>query len=187
MTTKPLFNLAVATALILGALSAGTSVGHASDGPTDAQIVGIVLAANQIDIDYGKLALAKSQNKQVREFAQRMITDHSAVQQSVRELAAKLGVRAADSPTSESLKKSASEITARLKALDDQEFDQLYVDNEVSYHEVVTGAVDTVLIPSARNPELKSALQGAQPLFLKHLEHVRQIQASGHGMMSHGE
>ena len=187
MTTKPFFNRAVATALILGTLGGGTSVGNAADGPTDAQIVGIVLAANQIDIDYGKLALAKSRNKQVREFAQRMITDHSAVQQSVREIAAKLGVRAADSPTSEGLKKGASEIAARLKALEDQEFDQLYVDNEVSYHEVVTGAVDTVLIPNARNPELKSALQGAQPLFLTHLEHVRQVQASRNSMMSHGE
>jgi putative membrane protein len=52
---------------------------------TDANIGAIVLAANQIDIDYGNIALAKSKNKNVRDFAKRMVTDHSAVQKSVIE------------------------------------------------------------------------------------------------------
>ena len=41
----------------------------------------------------------------------------------------------------------------------------------------MTGAIDTVLIPNAKNAELKAALVGAQSLFLKHLDHARQIQA----------
>jgi predicted outer membrane protein len=40
--------------------------------PIDPQIVGIVVAANQIDIDYGHLALARTHNKQVHDFAQQM-------------------------------------------------------------------------------------------------------------------
>lgn len=160
----------------------------ANEGPSDAQIVGIVLAADQIDIDYAKIALAKSKNKAVREFAQRMITDHGAVQETVIKLARRLGVRGAESPVSESLKKGAVEITAKLNSLRGKEFDAFYIENEVSYHKAVTDAVDGVLIPSARNGELRSALQGAQPLFLKHLEHARMIQAevSG-GMMGHGK
>jgi putative membrane protein len=77
-------------------------------GPSDPQIVVIVLAADQIDIDYGTIALAKSNDKTVRDFAQRMVTDHSAVQKNVIALAEKLHVRAEDSPTSEGLKKGAA-------------------------------------------------------------------------------
>ena len=55
--------------------------------PSDPQIVGIVIAADDIDINYAKIALKKSKEKGVRDFAQQMVTDHSAVQKSVRELA----------------------------------------------------------------------------------------------------
>lgn len=154
-------------------------------GPSDVQIVGIVLAADQIDIDYGKIALQKSKDAKVREFAQRMVTDHSAVQKSVIELAGKLGVKAEDSQTSTGLKSGAADITKKLKTLKGKEFDKFYIDNEVSYHKTVTDAVDAVLIPSAQNSELKSALQGAQPLFLKHLEHARSVQSGQDDSMAH--
>ena len=156
-----------------------------SDKIDDAQIVGIVLAADQIDIDYGKIALQKSKDAKVREFAQRMVTDHSAVQKSVIELAGKLDVKAEDSQTNTGLKSGAADITKKLKTLKGEEFDKFYIDNEVSYHKTVTDAVDSVLIPSAQNSELKSALQGAQPLFLKHLEHARSVQSGQGDSMAH--
>ena len=173
--------------LMIVALAATSFVqpeARAADGPSDPQIVGIVLAADQIDVNYGNIALAKSKDKKVRDFAQRMVTDHSAVQQSVIGLAAKLGVTAEDSPTSEGLQGGARDVTAKLNSLQGKAFDKFYIDNEVSYHKTVTDAVDAVLIPSARNSELKSALEGAKPLFLKHEEHARMVQ-SGRATMAH--
>ena len=172
------FSIPAVTLLSLGLLAAGTNIVQAADGPSDAQIVGIVLAANTIDINYGQIALKTSKDKAVREFAQRMVTDHSAVQQSVIDLAAKLGVTAEDSSTSDGLKQGAVAVTAKLNALQGKAFDSFYVDNEVSYHASVTGAVESVLIPSARNAELKAALVGSQALFLRHLEHAKMIQAA---------
>jgi len=183
MLKLKVFALSAATTLAL--MTIAKPVAAAADGPTDPQIVGIVLAADQIDIDYGKIALSKSKNKQVHEFAQRMVTDHSAVQKSVLELSDKLGVKAEDSPTSTGLKSNAAEITAKLQSLKGKEFDKFYIDNEVNYHKTVTDAVDAVLIPSAQNAELKAALQGAQPLFLKHLEHARTVQSGTGTGMSH--
>lgn len=177
--------IALAAAMLLGVTGLGGRIALAADGPTDPQIVGIVLAADQIDIDYGKIALSKSENKQVREFANRMVTDHSAVQKDVIALADKLGVKAEDSPTSSNLKSGAADITQKLKKLRGKEFDKFYIDNEVTYHKNVTDAVDAVLIPSAQNGELKAALQDAQPLFLKHLEHARSVQSGTGESMSH--
>lgn len=149
-----------------------------AQAPSDPQIVGIVVAANQIDIDAGKLALAKSQNAEVRQFAQQMVDDHSAVQKSVFALGAKLHVTPADSPTEAALKKGAAENEAHLKTLSGAEFDRAYIDHEVAYHKQVIDAMKTTLIPSAKNAELKSALEGAAPMFQGHLEHAEHMQSS---------
>lgn len=144
----------------------------------DPQIVGVVIAANQIDIDAGHLALTKSQNPQVTEFAQQMVTDHTAVQKSVTDLGAKLHVTPAESSISTSLKKQAATTTARLQGLSGAAFDKAYIDNEVTYHTAVINVVSTALIPNAQNAELKSALTGAVPMFQGHLQHAKNIQAS---------
>jgi putative membrane protein len=150
----------------------------AQQPPSDANIGAIVLAANQIDIDYGKLALTKTKNKEVLDFAQQMITDHGAVQKSVIELAGKLHLTPVENDTSNSLKTKSVEVTAKLKSLQGKAFDKYYIDNEMAYHKLVTDAIAGVLIPNAQNSELKAALQGAQTLFLGHLEHARNVQAT---------
>ena len=50
-----------------------------SGGPSDAQIAAIVVTANQVDIDAGKLAESKSANKDVKAFGKQMVTDHTGV------------------------------------------------------------------------------------------------------------
>ena len=152
-----------------------------AQAPNDPQIVGIVGTANNIDIDYAKLALSKSKNKEVRDFARQMSTDHLALQKSVTDLAAKLKVTPAGSDTSKSLKSQAAETTKHLKSLKGKAFDKAYIDNEVAYHKQVINAVSTVLIPNAQNAELKSALQGAAPLFQGHLEHAQKVQSDLEG------
>ena len=119
-----------------------------AQAPTDPQIVGIVLTANQIDIDAGKAALKKAQAPQVKAFAQQMVNDHSALQKSVQDLGAKLRITPAPSSTSESLKKQAAQTAARLRGLSGAAYDKAYIDNEVAYHQAVIDAVTKVLIPN---------------------------------------
>jgi putative membrane protein len=168
--------LVLSAVALLGSL-VFTSESVAQQPPSDANIGAIVLAANQIDIDYGKLALTKSKNKELV-FAQQMVIDHGTVQKSVIELAGKLHLTPVENDTSNSLKAKSVEVTAKLKSLRGKTFDKFYIDNEVAYHKLVTDAIAGVLIPNAQNSELKAALQGAQTLFLGHLEHARNVQAN---------
>ena len=172
---------AIAAVLFATALHPSIVKAQGTAAPTDPQIVGIVETADDIDINYAKLALSKARDKQVRDFAQQMITDHSAVQKSVINVASKLNVTPADSPTSDSLKAQAQQTLEKLRGLKGKAFEKSYVDNEVSYHEAVIDATKTVLIPSAQNAELKSALQGAEPLFEGHLAHAERVQSAIEG------
>ena len=145
--------------------------------PTDPQIAHIAYTAGVLDVEAGKQALEKSQNKDVRAFAQQMIGDHTAVNDQALALVKKLNVTPEDNPTSQNLTKQAETTREKLAGLTGAAFDKAYVDNEVAYHEAVIGVLKTQLIPSASHAELKSALVGAQPAFDAHLQHAKQIQA----------
>lgn len=150
----------------------------AQSKPSDPQIAGIVVAANQIDVDAGKLAKSRSQNKEVKDFAQQMITDHTAVNKQAGALAKKLGVTPEDSDTTKSLKQGAVDNIANLKKQKGAQFDKAYVDHEVVYHQQVLDAIDKVLIPSAQNAELKGLITKVRPAIAAHLEHAKHLQAS---------
>jgi putative membrane protein len=165
--------------LALSALTAAALTAHAQgSGPTDPQIAAIVVTANQVDIDAGKLAKSKAHSKQVKDFAQLMITDHTGVNKSASELVHKLNVKPEDNPTSESLKKGGDDNVAKLRTLKGADFDRAYVDHEVTYHEAVIDALDKTLIPNAKNEELKALMVKVRPAFVAHLEHAKQLQAS---------
>jgi putative membrane protein len=163
--------------LIVGALCLPVSFAHAQ-ALNDAQIASIVVTANQVDIDAGKLARTSSQNAEVRKFAATMVTDHTGVNKAATELVTKLKVTPEDNATSQSLKAGGEQNVTALKRLKGAAFDKAYVDHEVAYHQQVLDAVDKTLIPSAKNEELKALLLKVRPAFVAHLEHARQLQTS---------
>lgn len=150
----------------------------AAAGPTDAQIAHIVVTANQVDIDAGKLAESKGHSKDVRAFGKQMVTDHSGVNKQAVALVTKLKVTPEDNPTSQSLKQGGEDNLTKLKGLKGAAFDKAYIDHEVAYHEQVLDAIDKVLIPNAKNTELKDLIVKVRPAFVGHLEHAKKIQAS---------
>ena len=144
----------------------------------DAQIASIVVTANQVDIDAGKLASTKATNPEVKKFAQTMVTDHTGVNKQATALVTKLKVKPEDNATSKSLYSGGKDNVTKLKGLKGKEFDKAYIDHEVSYHQAVLDAVDKTLIPNAKNEELKALLVKVRPAFVAHLEHAKQIQSS---------
>src|SRR5512135_1801409 len=90
----------IAAAALLGGLASVSS----AQGLNDAQIAAIVVTANQVDIDAGKLAESRATNPEVKAFGRQMVTDHTGVNKQATELCTKLGVKPEDNPTAESLK-----------------------------------------------------------------------------------
>lgn len=125
---------AVASLLALGC-NAYAQDNNSRTKPTDPQIVGVVTAADQIDIDTAKLALKKTKNDQVKQFAQQMIDDHTKLQGSVNDLGKKLNVTPAPSDISKSLKSASVTEMKKLQGLKGKAFDTEYINNEVAYHQ----------------------------------------------------
>jgi putative membrane protein len=148
-----------------------------SAGPNDAQIAAIVVTANNVDVEAGKLATTKSTNPEVKKFAQQMVDDHTSVNKQAVDLVTKLKVTPQDNDTSKALQTGGNANLANLQHLAGKEFDKAYVDHEVAYHQAVLDAVDKTLIPSASNAELKALLVKVRPAFVAHLEHAKHVQS----------
>ena len=145
---------------------------------SDAQIASIVVTANQVDIDAGKLAATNATNAEVKKFGQQMVADHTGVNKQATALVTRLKVTPEDNATSQSLKAGGDKNIANLKSLKGAAFDKAYIDNEVTYHQAVIDAIDKTLVPSAQNAELKALLVKVRPAFVAHLEHAKMIQSS---------
>jgi len=167
--------LAASGAFAQGAAPPAKSAAPAAAGPTDPQIAHIVVTANQVDIDAGKLAQSKGKSKDVKAFGKMMVTDHTGVNKQATALVKKLKVTPEDNPTSQSLKKGGADNLANLKKLKGAEFDKAYIDHEVEYHQQVLDAVDKVLIPNAQNAELKGLIEKVRPAIAAHLEHAKMM------------
>ena len=153
--------------------SAGMSTMAQSAGRlTDPQIAHIAYTAGQIDVKAAEQALGKTQNKDVKAFAELMVRDHEAVNKQALALLDKLKVKPEDNDTSKSLADAASKKLEELSQLSGAAFDKAYAENEVAYHQTVNGALEKTLIPSAQNAELKSLLQTGLKLFKEHEKHA---------------
>ena len=168
-----LFSLTMMTA---GLVVAGATM--QAQGINDAQIAAIVVTANQVDVDAGKLAGQRASNAEVKKFAEQMVRDHEGVNRQAVALATKLTLTPQENDTSKALKAGGDKNLASLRTMSGSTFDKAYVDHEVAYHAQVIDALDKTLIPGAANAELKALLVKVRPAFVAHLEHAKHLKAS---------
>ena len=175
MSLRVLIRSTAVALLACAAVSADLGPAHAGAAPTDPQIAHIAYTAGVIDIANAKLALQKTQNSEVRAFANDMVRDHTAVNDKALALVKALHVTPENNPTSQSLVKQADDERAKLSALTGTAFDKAYVANEVTYHKAVDSALESTLIPSAQNPQLKALLKTGLTIFQGHEQHAEHL------------
>jgi putative membrane protein len=157
---------------------AADSAKPASAPLNDAQIAHIAVTANSIDSAAGVTAKQKGTAKSVKDFAQTMINDHSAVNKQAVALAKKLNVTPEDNDVSKSLKSDADASTSNLQGKSGADFDKGYIDHEVTFHQTVLDALDKSLIPGAQNAELKALLEKVRPSIAAHLARAKDIRTA---------
>jgi putative membrane protein len=170
----PLFLTTVAL-LLTTTLQAQNPAPASAPDLSDPEVAHVAVTADNIDIDLAKFAQTRTHNAAVKQFAATMITDHSAVNAQAARLATKLVVTPADNAVSQSLETGAKQARTALEPLHGAAFDRAYMDREVAYHQAVLDAIDTVLIPTTENAELRKLLTDVRPAIAMHLEHAKQL------------
>lgn len=158
------------TAAIIGALSV-TAVAAYAKGASTQDFVRNAAIANEFEIESSKVALDKSQNDGVKEFAQRMVDDHTDAGQKFKK-ALQSAKTQVSPPTS--LDDRHQRLLNRLKSLSGKRFDQQYVSAQTDAHKE---AVDLFsgYAQHGKDPALKEFAAQTLPTLQDHLKHVQQL------------
>ncbi|HXF24097.1 MAG TPA: DUF4142 domain-containing protein [Gemmatimonadaceae bacterium] len=163
------------TSMAAGAGSS-TSMKAPAATMTDAQIFAMLAAANQGEIDAGKMASTKATSASVRSFARDMVTAHTKMLNDGNALAKKLNITP-DTTAADSINAMNQSTAATLRAAaKGAAFDSAYVNAQVAGHEYVLDMVKRAE-GQAQNADLKSALTSAEPQVQQHLDRIKDIQS----------
>jgi putative membrane protein len=137
-------------------------------------VAGIVITANEGEIQQGQAASTRATSADVRAFAQMMVTDHTAALNAARATFSRAGVTPGDNDTTRTLRESSQRTVTNLATYSGTAFDRRYMQSQVDLHQWLLNTLDTALIPSSRG-EVLTLLQTQRASVAAHLEHARQI------------
>jgi putative membrane protein len=124
------------------------------------------------EVQFGQLAEQKAQNADVKQFGQRMVTDHSKVNDKLKQVASQKNVNL---PTA--LEGSERREYDKLQKLSGAKFDQEYMKTMVSDHEKDIKAFQKEA-KSAKDPDVKSFADSTLPTLQQHLQQAKSAEAS---------
>lgn len=137
---------------------------------TNGNIVAILAASGNSEIVPSQAVLDRLENAQVKQFAQHMITQHTALNDTVSTVAGQNNITPAPNPASAKLDSTSRVTVQQLRALSGRQLDRAFMQYMVASHEGALCAVNQDLIPSAQNPQLRTTIQqNVLPVIRAHL------------------
>jgi len=163
--------------LVTTLILSSTMVAYAGNqsGMTDGAIIAIYNQVNTFDIETAGLAIANAKDKRVIGLAKMVQTDHTAVRQMAADLAIKLGQDRSLPPSRANAASQHANVLSALSSKKGAEFDKAYLEHEIQFHTAAISAVKSVLIPKARNNELRDLMKKILPGFEHHLAETRRV------------
>lgn len=145
---------------------------------TDANITSIMINADQAEIERGRLAVSKSENSTVRQYAQQMIEDHTRMVDQTETLASERRITPTADRTAQQIETSLGETMQSLRERTGEDFDRHYIAAEVANHQWLLDAMDNSLLPGSHDRDLRDSLTAQRATVMQHLRRAQEIQTS---------
>lgn len=157
--------------------ASGTLVTDDANAPlTDLQIASVAVAAHSSELQQAKIALRRATRKDVREFAKAVLAHHEKALHEVHAIGSRLGAAPEPSASASDLRSSNTELVLQLNVVERADFDRDFIVSQIGNHEELLALIDARLLPDARNPELRSALEALRPTAALHLARAIELQ-----------
>jgi predicted outer membrane protein len=159
-----------------GQAAAGTAASGAKLSASDEKAVKDMAMADMAEVETGKLALSKSQNADVKAFAQQMVDDHGQALTKVQALAQARGVTL---PTELDAKHKA--MSAKLEKLSGDAFDKAYMANAGVKDHKDTKSKLASDAKKIKDPDVKALADQHMPVVEQHLKSAQQMHMAKSG------
>jgi putative membrane protein len=162
------------TANGVGAVPAGAT------SPQDRVFLKEALEGGMAEVQLGQLALQKSNNADVKQFAQKMVDDHTKMGDQLKPLAQQIGVKIPDGPS-----KKDKALIAKLQVLTGDDFDKAYMKDMVKDHKGDLTDFHSEA-DQGSNLAVKGAASQYAPIINQHLQMAEQISQKTDAVASNG-
>ncbi len=166
----------VADPVSANAASAASSVDATDAQKSDAQTLKTMMIIDDNEVNAAWLALKKSQNADVKKFAQQMIHEHVQNIKQAKKIMLDTKIYPVVSDQSIALETDGKNELDKLSGLQGKDFDSAYMAAMVDGHKKVASLLTDTLIPKASNPQLASFLKSTNAMVSHHLEMAEQTQ-----------
>jgi len=174
-TKTILFALGViAVAIVVLALVFGWS--NVAAAKTASGFVRRASVGNEFEIESSQLALQKSQNDMIKQFAQRMIDDHTKAGQDLTAVLASVPVKNTEA-SEPVLDRKHQNLLDKLGQSSGSDFDKLYVKDQVRAHDDAVNLFKNYA-HDGDNEGLKNFASRTLPTLQSHQEEINQINMS---------
>jgi putative membrane protein len=160
--------LACATAVVIG-LAAGQA--SAAVSKADQAFAEKAAAGGMAEVQAAQLAQQKATSPQVKQFASRMVTDHTQANDDLQQIAEQENITLPSQPD-----RQQTAVQQKLRGLIGPSFDQAYAQEVLRDHQQAV-ALFRQEATSGQNPALKSFAQKTLPIVQQHLQMAQGLNA----------
>jgi putative membrane protein len=136
------------------------------------------LQGGMAEVQLGQLALQKTSNDDIKQFAQKMVDDHTKLGDHMKPIAQQIGVTVPDGPS-----KKDKAVMANLQTLNGDAFDKAYVKDMVKDHKADLSDFK-MEAQNGSNPAVKNAANQGSQVISGHLQLIEQIAQKDDAMAS---
>lgn len=142
---------------------------------TEKEFMANAARGGMLEVQLGNLAAQKASSNDVKQFGERMATDHSQLGQKLQQLASNLGVS-----LPQDLKPEQQNAVSRLEKLSGKAFDREFMREIISDHTKAVSEFERAA-SQAPNADIKQFASEALPTLRDHLKRAREIVAGKPG------
>lgn len=137
------------------------------------EAVGLLETVDDSEIENARLALERSKNDDVLEYARHMIADH----EDARRMIGETGIKGMGSEARRQVQDRTRMTANRLKRLEGGAFDRAYIASQVDNHQMVLDKIDQKIVPHAKTGAFATHVQDRRPVIQSHLDEARRLKS----------
>jgi putative membrane protein len=134
----------------------------------------VLSALGSSELTLARVARDVSQNEEVLRYAGVLIADHQGIAQLLDATSAKAGGAARDNAAAAETRAVGDSIANQLTTLP-VGFNNTWVEEQIKAHERTLAVLDTAIIPSVTNPDVRKLLDQLRPTLVTHMQRGMQI------------
>lgn len=132
-------------------------------------------AANTNEIQLSTVAAKKARSPKVKQAARKLAADHAKNREELRALAQKLNVTLTPAQRGSVSAAGSAALPVDLRAVSGRNFDLAFLDHEIADHQSDIQKLQTQVMPSVQNADIKAYLQTTVTEMQGHLNNLKQV------------